>query len=1615
MGRQLYETQPVFRDALDRCDRVLQPKLGRSIKSILHPAAGDPPLIDQTAFTQPALFALEFALAELWLSWGIRPSIVAGHSVGEYVAACVAGVFSLEDALTLIAERGRLMQSLPAGGGMAAVFAPEAAVDAAVRSLAGRVSIAAVNGPANIVVAGPAEEVAALSADFAAQGIRVERLTVSHAFHSALMDPIVDAFGETASRITFKAPLLPLVSNLTGRVFGGDELPDASYWQRHLRHAVRFADGIQTIRDQGASVFLEIGPGTTLLGMGRSVVTDEGCRWLPSLSKRREDCDQVLQTLAALYTSGADVDWAAFDRPWARRKVVLPTYPFQRSRFWTSVPKPSPNQDAPVSGHPLLGRRVDSPKVAGAILQSEVAQDSPAFLQEHRIFDKVIVPGAAYVEMGLSAAAQVCGDGLYSVHNVSVLAPLALPDGERRTVQTIVSGADDPSGVMTFEIHSVHATPGGVRRAWTRHASGEVRRNADAAPAAIQPGARDEWESRCTERVEGHAYYERLRQNGVDYGPAFRGIEDVRRRDGEVVARLRTPGAHPDTALFRLQPALLDASFQALGLAFEAAGDEDVYMPVGVERITVGEALAGPLWCHGVLRAAGRDGGETVAGDLQIFDAAGRVAVDVAGIRFKRATRDALRRSLGGGIDEWLYEVAWRPAAAPDASGGAQGSWLVFADRSGVGAQLADGLAREGARCTMVSAGSTYREDAVGFTIDPGEPADVVRMLSAVRARDGHAPAGVVHLWSLDLNANGEASAQQSLDLGAGSVLHLVQASAAADLAPASLLVVTRGAQPAGGAQELVNAEQAPVWGLVRTISVEQPELDCRVVDLDPGIASKDDANCVHAEMRSVRSGESQVAYRDGVRLVPRLARSAPATRNRGLQIPEGPCELTIPNAGVLDDLVLTPSVERSPAAGEVQIRPTASGLNFRDVLSALGMYPGEAPPLGSECVGRVVAVGAGVDGFLPGDRVVAIANRAFSTSVCAPAQMVHRVSDWMSDEEAVTIPTAFLTAYYALTRVARMKAGERVLIHAAAGGVGLAAVGLARRAGAEVFATAGSPEKRAFLRSLGVAHVMDSRSTRFAQQIREETAGAGVDVVLNSLTGDFIDKSFSLLRAGGRFVEIGKTDIRDAERVAKAAPGVAYTVLDLGTACRDEPAAARASFAEIMSAMDAGDLKPLPRKVFGMTGVRDAFRFMAQARHIGKVVVLHAPPAGAFRGSATYLITGGAGGLGLTVARSMVERGARHLILVGRSGASAEAQVALAELERAGAVVTVVRADVADFRQMESLIAGISPATPLRGVVHAAGCLDDGVVGQLTRGRMARVMAPKVQGGWNLHLLTQNAGLDFFVLFSAGAALFGSAGQGNYAAANAFLDALAHHRRARALPAVSINWGAWAEVGMAARLVARDRARWTAAGLGLIEPAQGIEALHEVMRRDRAQIAVMPIEWRAFTARFGGRAVPAFVAELALSPARSTAVASPLEDDVLIRLEAAEPPERRSMMHDHVREQVVRVLGLDQGVVLRSDQGFTDLGMDSLMAVELSNRLKATLRQPLPSTLAFEQPTIEDLSAYLLDKVLKLAVSTRDDARANIVAETVIEDFGDLSEDEVERTLTAELDRAGY
>ncbi|MFN9546074.1 MAG: SDR family NAD(P)-dependent oxidoreductase [Cyanobacteriota bacterium] len=763
---------------------------------------------------------------------------------------------------------------------------------------------------------------------------------------------------------------------------------------------------------------------------------------------------------------------------------------------------------------------------------------------------------------------------------------------------------------------------------------------------------------------------------------------------------------------------------------------------------------------------------------------------------------------------------------------------------------------------------------------------------------------------------------------------------------PPPVWLVTRGALCIGESPyaRWTNPAQALLWGAARTAREELPALRLGCVDLDPNPGA-DGVEGLCEELLA-GDGETEIALRGGERLVARLVRGLRQRPDR-LAVPEteNVC-LEIRERGRLDQLVIAPAPLEPPQAGEVQLRVRATGLNFRDVLAALGEYPGDPGPLGNECSGDVLAVGPGVTEFAPGDRVCALAHGSFMRVLSIDQRLVAPIGP-LAMVDAATLPIAFLTAGYALLELARLQPGERVLIHAGSGGVGQAAIQIALRAGAEVYATA-SRGKWDLLRSLGVERIYDSRSLEFAAAIRRDSGGAGIDVVLNSLTGPgFVDASLALVRTGGRFVEISKRGVLTAEQVGAIRPDLAYWLLDLGEVRAREPERLGLLLRQLLREVTAGQLQPLPRSVYDLSDACQAFRTMQQGLHSGKLV-LTPPPWTAPRADGSYLITGGLGGLGLAVAGWLAERGAGHLVLLSRSAPGPEAERQLAALAARGVTPRIERLDICDAAALAQVLARLPQ--PLRGVVHAAGVLDDGALTSLTPERFCRVLTPKLLGTWTLHQATRTCPLDFFVNFSSAAALLGSAGQANHAAANAFLDAFAQHRRAEGLPGQSINWGAWTEIGAVARAdLATSLER---KGLGGISSADGLAAFAALLAREEPQVGVLPIDWERFLSRYDDRQRPRFFADL--GGAQGTAQEAPARSPVeALRERLAAGNDRGAALVEYLAVRLAHLLGL-RPEQLDLERPLQRLGLDSLMAVELRHHLRrdVDVDVPLPDLL---------------------------------------------------------------
>ncbi len=1972
MGRELYEREPVAKAVMDRCEAVIRERRGTSLLDLMFGRGGAAGELGDTAWEQPALYALECALTALWSSVGVRPSVVLGHSAGELAAAQAAGVFSLEDGMHFSQARGTALSGTERGA-MAAVFAPPARVASAVEALNSELegvglSVSADNG-LHQVVSGPIETIETLSERLKSEGVRVRRLNTTRAFHSALVEPALDALAGSLDRVAISPPSIDVISNLSGRVVEPGTVLDGAYWRRHARERVSFGGAVRTMAELGVDLVIEIGPRSLLAPMAVSAWPDTAPppRVISSMGPPVEDAAApgpdrgFVDAVAEAYAAGLKLRFDGLFAGESRRRISIPDYPFQREHYWLEAPK----RRHRTAGHPLLGVRHES--ASGEVtFETEVFSTEPAWLGDHRVFGRVVVPGALYGAMAASASLAE-GSGRVAVEDMQLHNPLVFsepgggdgPEDDGRTVQVLL-GAPDAAMTRPVRVFSQ-----GSGEDWTIHVEGRVTTGAPTAEAE----SRIDLESLASglAPLDPSTYYRARAGTGIELGQSFRTLGRIWCGPGEALAEISLPEVVGRSDL-DLHPLLLDGCFQVVGAARGLGGSqgETTYLPFAWERFWLAGRFPERMFCHVRMRAASQDADsesgvapEVQSGDLRLYDPNGVPIGGLSGYAVKRATRAALLSSVEG-IDELLYEVAWQeralppgmesadffpepaevktrarllpdylreagvdplsrdalladlerwsqsfaianldrlgwvrkvgdsvrpealrkelnviadherlfrrmlemaaragvleeadddfvvrsgsedpwPAAVPAdpeghaermaelyphglteiglfrRSGGAladvlrgqadpltllfssgeptaadlylrapvaraanqmlseavrtlvdalppgrrlrvveigagtgsataavlpelpegrfdymytdisagffseaearfgdgggcieyrpldiekdpleqgfdlhgydlaiasnvlhatryleetlehcsrllapsghlvalenlrglgwmdltfgqldgwwrfaddfrphhalaspavwrralgnsgfeavevlgvdesdppetmdkgvivakgpaevrelSGSWILAADEEGVAADLAERLAARNQ--AVVLAGATLPGDEKPLASGPGvfnTPVDADQRDSwraLVEGLPRELPFhGVVHCVGLDGHGAAATTREvmEDVRLAGTSALALVQGVSDSDRTPEKgVWFLTRGAQVLerehGG-----SLAGAVLWGFGKAVDREAAHLRPRMIDLDP--ASRAPAPDLVNEMLYPDS-ESHIAFRRGRRQAARLVRAGDG-RGR-LVLPEQADWVLAPDQGGTFD---RPSVQPLPAraleAQEVRVRVDAAGLNFWDVFRSLGFI--REGLLGREMCGRILETGADVRGVSVGDRVVGLGFGAFGPQMITREELVVPAPEGYSVSELATVPSAFVSAALSF-ELSGLEAGERVLIHAAAGGVGLAAIQLVQAAGAEVFATASAP-KQAYLRSLGVSRLYDSRSTEFAGRILEATGGEGVDIVLNSLTSEgFIDASLSCLRQGGRFVELARRDILSEEEMAALRPDVAYDILELDVLKKTDPAWVGRVLSDIVARLAAGELKPIAHSRWPLCEAGSALRFMRSARHIGKIVVTASPLAeGRLRPDRTYLVTGGLGGIGCAVAVWLADHGAGTIVLNGRREPSGEAEETIRTLRERGVNLVVELADVTDASAIDGMLDRIDrDLPPLAGVIHSVGVLSDGALTNQNWARFEQVLWPKILAAWHLHRATEHRDLDFFILFSSRVGVMGNPGQANHAAANAFLDQLAGHRRAMGLPGQAIAWGAWSEIGEAAEQKDRIERQRSALGGRWFTPQQGLKAMERLVRQDVATSVVMSMDWTVFEEAVEER--PPFLEDLLSADAESDEGRSTSSADVLTRLRETPASERGSLLVSFLQGEVQAVLRLPS--TPDPSVGFFDLGMDSLMAVELRNRLNRAFagEYTASNTVVFDYPDIASLARHLVEEL---------------------------------------------
>ncbi|GAB2639998.1 type I polyketide synthase [Nocardia goodfellowii] len=1458
MAAELLDTAPAFADHIDACAAVFAELVDWSLHDVLRHEPGTPGL-DRVDVVQPVLFAVMTSLARLWQSIGVEPVAVVGHSQGEIAAAYVAGALSLADAARVVVVRSRALVALGGHGGMVSVPQAVEEVSVLLEKWSGRLGVAAVNGPRSTVVSGAADAIAELMAHSDANNLRAKRIPVNYAAHSAQVDSIGAELRSALAAIETVTPAVPLFSTVTGSLLDPSVM-NATYWFENLRQPVQFESAIRAAYEHGYRSFVEVSPHPVLtIGIQETLETDD----ITVVETLRRDQGGMRRFL--LSAARMNASWRTYLQALRPQRVDLPVYPFQHNRYWLA---PDPGGAGAV--HPFIDAMVEHPESGEVTFAGEVSVDRQPWLIDHVVAGTPLLPGAATVELVLSAGTRV---GCPYLSELVLHAPLIVAESGAVQLQTVL-GTPETSGRRAVRCYL--RTDDTAQ--WTLHATGAVSSEHHSSPPVATT-----WPPQDATPVDAAGFYQRCAALGYEYGPAFRGLRSAWTKDSEdgrtreFFAEVAVP-LPSGTAGFGLHPALFDAALHALIESFGTRETTTLGLPFAWEGVRLYATGAIALRVHVAPLADDRAA-------VTLFDTAGSVVATIDSL----ATRPIDRRQFAGGP---VFGLDWVPVAIPE-----------------------------------------HKRDRISKS-------PTVLRCQATPVADGDLP-GAVHTRL-------------------AAILDQIQRWLERD-DDSTLVVVTRRAIAVHSGEDVEDLVHAPVWGLLRTAMNEHPG---RIVLVDVD----DWAHRRPAISAALAADEPQLAYRNGIIYAPRLIRArTDLVGNPGL-VEAGPWRLRTAGTGTLQSTNLRLEAlpeQRALRNGEVRIAVRAAGLNFRDVVVTLGKYDeirnethAEAgTDIGIDGAGVVVEVAPDVTAVAPGDRVMGLLGPIAST-VTVDHRLVVPIPTGLSFAEAATTPGVFLTAYIALRDLAQLAPGQRLLVHAATGGVGMAAIALARHWGVELFVTA-SPGKQHVLRALGIDndHIGNSRTVEYEQHFLATTAGAGVDVVLDSLAGDFVDAALRLLPRGGRFVELGKTDIRDPATVAAAHPGVTYQTFDLLDV---DPDRIQQNLADIAALFETGALRPLPVGQWDIRRAPEALRHFGQARHVGKLALVIPPEQ---RPDGTVLITGGTGAIGAMLARHLVDRhGVRNLVLLSRSGIDAPGAAQLHdELSALGADVRIVACDAAQRDSLRAVIADIDP--PLVGVIHAAGVLDDAVIDTMAPRQLETVLRPKIDAAWHLHEATTGSDLSMFVLFSSIAGAFGPAGQANYAAANSFVDALAAHRTQLGLPAVSLGWGVWAAAtGMTGHLREQDWTRVERIGFGAMSSAEALALFDEVLGLGRP--FVLPARLN-IPGMQSGDILPALTRGLM----RTTPKAGVTPNvPTLGRLTTLTPTQRREQILALVRSTAAAVLGYDGPTAIGIDQSFKDLGFDSLGAVEFRNRLRAALGISLPTTVVFEYPTATILTDHLCE-----------------------------------------------
>ncbi|MFG1248509.1 SDR family NAD(P)-dependent oxidoreductase [Xanthobacter flavus] len=1576
MGRKLLTTEPTYRAFVEEFDAVLKPWTGWSVvEEVLK--AEDKTRINDADVTQASIFTMQVGLYRMWRERGLTPELLVGHSFGEVATTYIAGCIDLETCAKIIYHRGLIPHGSTRRGAMATLgvtfdqLAPLLPDD-------GSVVVAAYNGPTAQTISGMEAPVDAVLAEVRRlfPDVTARRLTMDFGWHSPHLDDCEAKFREGLGEIDWKPPSIPIVSTVTAML---ETRFDSEYWWQNLRQPVNYKKAIDFCLDLGIDAFLELGPHRTVTPLIHGIAQERNASVVavPSLERQGDDRLVMARSMANLYVNGVAFDWTEAakdgeaDAPARAEHLALPRRPWVTERL-VQLPLEARQFLFDTDRHPLLGWRESGPEPAWT---NEITLKSLKYLADHRPGGDCLFPTVGYVEMMAAALRELFGAAPVELRDFKIMEALSIGSDDVVLLRTSYDPVTSRLRISSLKRDTEEDWRLRVEAYGWQHAFTLPKATFD--PAVLSG----------TPAITREDFYRLTARHGLDYGPSFQAVEALwLPGPRHAVARIVSAEAARRTG-FVAFPGLFDSVLQA-GLVVddveaglwipgeplpemdEVGGKYRLMLPVGIRKVMVAGPLPSEVICE--FFTDPRDD----TGIYRVYATDGTPLLAVENLQVK--TLGALKASTSEGavvIDE-TYESDADKAPAPLRTG----RWLLVTGDAAETAPLAAALEAQGSTVETMDPAPLFAMEADAFT------AQVEAMLAAPDGLAGILYAATTGTQLADADALSTPALLAAVEPAANGLVTVGKALDRLRTLPLrpTLVVLGRGGRrvPGDGAMTTDGLADAPLLGLTRTIANECPEFAVRHVDADSSAFA---AGATLAQAVAEESAEAEIVLRGAGRLVPRLRQSelsaqAPKHRVIAADTDRSNFTVTMTQPGVIDNVVLRACPYPTPKAGEVVVEVAAVGLNFRDIMAATSILPDEQDGagawwrnLGLEFAGTIQMVGEGVTGFSPGDRVMGMGKGFLRRFAAADARFLMHVPDHVDLKDAATLPAAFMTAHYALVDIGRLLPEEQVLVHLATGGVGLAAIQVARNIGAGILASAGSDAKRDHLRALGITCVMNSRSLEFAEDVRAATSGRGVDVVLNALSGAGIDKGLECLAPFGRFVEIGKRDLAQDKPIGLKSLyyNNSYSVIDLSTIADERPARLSSLLRAVEAEVARGAYRPLVATRFPASRAADAMRLFAKAQHIGKVVLTFDEPEVEVEidlaqpmqlsADASYLVTGGLRGFGVAVADYLSKAGAGRLLLAGRNGTPDEDAAPVIEAIKArGTQVVPLALDVTDPEAVEAVIAAHAASDkPLKGIVHGAAVIEDGFLAQLDAAQISRVIRPKVGGGWNLHRAVAKHGvaLDFFVSFSSLAQVIGSPGQANYTAANAFLNALGSFRKGRGVAGSSVAWGSIAGSGFVSRSEALGN-YLESIGMKPVPDTEAAASLGTLLRAEGENPAFARADWSAIARALARTAATGRVKPLL---AQRSAGRSRIQADLL----AAPREQWDAMLADLIRGEVAKVLKV-AAADIPPDRRLSELGLDSLSSFELKNRIEAHVDVNIPVAKFLQTPTITGLSGVV-------------------------------------------------